>query len=68
MRRDAVSINERVLRGEQGMEAIVGALTRCILAQTTRATTSTQVRVTEFLQLTVSSYASTPALLQSVCL
>jgi hypothetical protein len=45
MRRDAVSINERVLRGEQGMEAIVGALTRCILAQTTRATTSTQVRV-----------------------
>jgi hypothetical protein len=50
MRRDAVCINERVLRGEQGMEAIVGALTRCILAQTTRATTTSQVRDVFLLQ------------------
>lgn len=33
MKRDTVSINGRVLKGELGPEAIVGALTRCILAQ-----------------------------------
>lgn len=33
MKRDTVSINGRVLKGERGPEAIVGALTRCILAQ-----------------------------------
>ncbi|CAM9705643.1 unnamed protein product [Discosporangium mesarthrocarpum] len=33
MQRDTVAINGRVLKGEGGPEAIVGALTRCILAQ-----------------------------------
>eukprot|EP00752_Nemacystus_decipiens_P001235 g1234.t1 len=33
MKRDTVSINGRVMTGEQGPEGIIGALTRCILAQ-----------------------------------
>lgn len=37
MERDTVSINGRVMTGEQGPEGIIGALTRCILAQVKRA-------------------------------
>lgn len=37
MKRDTVSINGLVLKGERGPEAIVGALTRCILAQVSGA-------------------------------
>ncbi|CAN0527916.1 unnamed protein product [Ectocarpus sp. 8 AP-2014] len=33
MKRDTVSINGRVMTGERGPEGIIGALTRCILAQ-----------------------------------
>ncbi|CAM9620392.1 unnamed protein product [Scytosiphon promiscuus] len=36
MKRDTVSINGRVMTGEQGPEGIIGALTRCILAQAGR--------------------------------
>ncbi|CAN0058879.1 unnamed protein product, partial [Phaeothamnion confervicola] len=43
MKRDTVSINGRVLQGGRGPEAIVGALTRCVLAQAAKAPFSAPV-------------------------
>ncbi|CAM9378501.1 unnamed protein product [Ectocarpus fasciculatus] len=40
MKRDTVSINGRVMTGERGPEGIIGALTRCILAQAGRLSAS----------------------------